>query len=54
MYSRIPNSLYKSIEEIRKEISKTVSRLDRFRKENISKKKQKINELANEAFYKFF
>lgn len=50
-YSRIPNTPYKSIDEIRKEIAKTVGRLERFRRSDISKKKNKVSELAHEMFY---
>lgn len=54
-YSRIPNTTYKSIDNIRKEIAMATTKIDRFRKEGNAKKKAKrIAELAYETFYKTF
>ena len=45
-YSRIPNTIYKNNEDIRKEIGKNLSKLERFRRDpTTGKKYKKLNEL---------
>ena len=42
-YSRIPNTPYKSIDNIRKEIAMATTKIDRFRKEGNAKKKANVH-----------
>ena len=45
-YSRIPNTSYKTNEEIRKEIGKNILKLERFKRDPTAcKKYKKLNEL---------
>ncbi|KAL4490339.1 hypothetical protein ABPG72_004378 [Tetrahymena utriculariae] len=54
-YSRIPNSSYKNIDNIRRSIGWDCARIERFRKDPLSyKKTRKFNEFIQEAFFSEF
>ena len=55
-YSRIPNSTYKTMDNIRKEIALQVAKLERFKREEnkLMIKCKKITEYVNELFYSNF
>ncbi|EAR85016.2 zinc carboxypeptidase family protein (macronuclear) [Tetrahymena thermophila SB210] len=54
-YSRIPNSSYKTIDNIRRSIGWDCARIERFRKDPLAyKKARKFNEFIQEAFFSEF